>query len=273
MKVSALILTYNEEINIARCLEALTWCDDIVVIDSGSTDRTVEIARQYGARILSRPFDNFAGQRNFGLEHGAFKHEWVLHLDADEVATPSFRATIEALEPERGIDAFYVPSKTMLFGQWLKHAGMYPTYQARLGHRERLRFVQVGHGQREDVPPERMGTIHEPYLHFNFSHGMRPWLEKHLRYADDEAALIVAHRNAMREPAKDARDAATARRAAKARAARIPLSLRPLARFLYIYVLKQGFRDGRAGFAYAFMMAVYEGMTALLARERLGQKL
>lgn len=269
MKVSALILTYNEEINIARCLDALTWCDDIVLIDSGSTDLTLTIARQHGARILERGFDNFAAQRNFGLDHGAFKHDWVLHLDADEEVTPAFRATIEALEPEPGVDGYYVPSKTMLLGQWLKHAGMYPTYQARLGHRERMRFIQVGHGQREDLPPEKMGRIDEPYLHYNFSHGMRPWLEKHLRYADDEAALIAHYRSAQPSRADMAGDAASARRATKAKAARIPLALRPLARFFYIYFLRQGFRDGRAGFTYAFMMAVYEGMTAIIARERL----
>ncbi len=271
MKVSALILTFNEEINIARCLDALSWCDDIVIVDSGSTDRTLEIARQYGARIVQRPFDNFAAQRNFGLDQGEMKHEWVLHLDADEVATPAFRAAIEALEPVEGIDGYYVPSKTMLFGQWLKHAGMYPTSQARLGHRERMRFVQVGHGQREDLPPERMGQIEEPYLHFNFSHGMRPWLEKHLRYADDEAALIADYR-ANGSVVSEGGDGASARRATKARAARIPLALRPVARFVYIYFVRQGFRDGSAGFTYAFMMAVYEGMTAILAKERIGRK-
>lgn len=271
MKVSALILTYNEEINIERCLDALAWCDDIVVVDSGSTDRTLEIARAHGARILERKFDNFAAQRNYGLDQGAMKHEWVLHLDADEVATPAFRAAIESLEPVAGIDGYYVPSKTMLFGQWLRHAGMYPTYQARLGHRDRMRFVQVGHGQREDLPPERMGRIEEPYLHFNFSHGMRPWLEKHLRYADDEAALIAEYRKSAGALAREGADAASARRAAKARAARIPLALRPLARFFYIYFVRQGFRDGGAGFTYAFMMAVYEGMTAILAKERMGR--
>lgn len=271
MKVSALILTHNEEINIVRCLDSLAWCDDIVVLDSGSTDATVELARGMGARILVRPFDDFAGQRNAGLELGEFVHEWVLHLDADEVVTPEFRRTIEELQPADGIDGYFVPSKTMLHGQWLRHAGMYPTYQARLGHRDRMRFVQVGHGQREDLPPERMGQIEEPYLHYNFSHGMRRWLEKHVRYAEDEARLIGDYRAGRPLEGPSGDEGASARRAAKARAARIPLALRPAARFFYIYLLKQGFRDGRAGFDYAFMMAVYEGMTAVIARELSGR--
>ena len=194
----------------------------------------------------------------------------MLHLDADEVVTPELRDLITAMRPEDTIDGYFVPSKTILHDQWLKHAGMYPTYQARLGHRERLRFIQVGHGQREDVPPSRMSQIEEPYLHYSFSHGLRQWLEKHVRYADDEASLIAEIRSnthAFYKPI--AGDKASERRSAKVKAASIPLVLRPFARFLYVYLLRQGFRDGRAGFLYAFMLAVYEGMTAVLAAEQL----
>ncbi len=266
MKVSCLLLTYNEEANIGPCLEALSWCDDIVIVDSGSTDDTVAIARRQGARVLSRPFDNFANQRNWGLQNGDLRHDWVLHLDADEIATPQFVAALEGLQAETGIDAYNVPSKTVLYGKWIRHAGMYPTYQVRLGHRDRLRFVQVGHGQREDLPASRVGTFDEPYLHYSFSHGMYGWLTKHVRYARDEAALIGAIRNG--EGAASAGGGASGgRRAAKARAAALPVVLRPFLRFIYIYLLKQGFRDGRAGFAYAFMLAVYEGMTAIFVIE------
>ena len=90
--------------------------------------------------MLTRRFDNFAAQRNFGLEAGGFRHDWVLHLDADEVATDTFVAALRALVPPTGIDAYRVPSKTMFRGQWLRRSGMYPTYQVRLGHRDRLRF-------------------------------------------------------------------------------------------------------------------------------------
>ncbi|MGB3794983.1 MAG: glycosyltransferase family 2 protein [Alteraurantiacibacter sp.] len=270
MKVSCLLLTFNEEANIGPCLEALSWCDDIVIVDSGSTDDTIAIARECGARVITRGFDNFAKQRNWGLDNGELRHEWVLHLDADEIATPQFVSALESLQPQDGIDAYNVPSKTILYGKWIRHAGMYPTYQVRLGHRDRLRFVQVGHGQREDLPASRVGVFHEPYLHYSFSHGMFGWLAKHVRYARDEAALITATRNAEGTPATGS-GAAQGRRAAKERAARLPVVLRPLLRFVYIYLLKQGFRDGRAGFAYAFMLSVYEGMTAIFViEERLG---
>ncbi len=270
MNVSVLILTFNEEANLPACLEALAWCDDIVVVDSGSTDETVNLARAHGARILSRPFDTFAEQRNFGLDHGQFHHDWVLHLDADEIVTPAFIKALEHLEITEGIDAWRVPSKTMMFGQWLRHAGMWPTYQVRLGHAQRLRFVQVGHGQREDLPDERVATFPEPYLHFAFSHGMARWLNKHVEYARAEA-------HDLSKPSTDGKgewrtlvsgDRTQRRRAAKAVAAHIPLALRPMARFLYVYVFRMGFLDGRAGLAYCTMLSAYEGMIATIAYEQ-----
>lgn len=273
MKVSILILAHNEAANLPACLAALAWCDDILVIDSGSTDDSVAIAKAHGCRVMHRPFDNFAGQRNFGLENGGFKHDWILHLDADEVVTPDFLAALEALPPTEALDAWRVPFKTMLFGQWLRHAGMWPAYQVRLGHAQRLRFVQVGHGQREALPPERVGDFPQALLHYSFAHGLRRWLEKHVRYAADEAAEMTAHpaepgalKTALFGPDRTSR-----RRAMKTLAGRMPLFWRPFARFFYIYVARRGFLDGRAGLAYAFMLSTYEAMTAILAFEAAGK--
>lgn len=269
MTVSTLILTFNEEANLQACLDALRWCDDIVVVDSGSTDRTLEVARRYGVRVLTRPFDNFANQRNYGLEHGGFKHEWVLHLDADEVVTPAFVAALEQLDADEDIYAYEVPSKTMFFGKWLRHAGMWPSYQVRLGRVKQLRFVQVGHGQREDLPRERLGVFPEAYLHFSFSHGLTAWLEKHLRYASDEVDALVDRKTNPPSASERRGGVMGSRRAIKARVSGLPLTLRPFLKFFYVYVLRCGFLDGRRGFAYAFMLAVYEGMIAVIGLDRL----
>ena len=101
MKVSVLLITFNEAKNLARCLSALSWCDDIVIVDSGSTDNTVEIARDRNVRVLQRQFDNFSGQRNFGILEGKLRYDWVLHLDADEVVTQEFVSRLLALDPRR----------------------------------------------------------------------------------------------------------------------------------------------------------------------------
>lgn len=268
MKVSVLLLSLNEARNLPRCLDALDWCDDIVLVDSGSTDGTVEIAAARGVRVLTRAFDDFAGQRNFGLREGGFVHDWVLHLDADEVVTPAFRQALADQGEAPGIDAYWVPSKLILFGTWLRHAGMYPVYQVRLGRRDVLRFHQVGHGQRETTPPERVGVFDEPYLHHSFSDGLARWLGRHIRYAADEARLIEARATDRDWRALLSADAARRRRALKQLSAGLPVVLRPLARFLYVYVVRGGFRDGAAGLTYAMMLAVYEGMTVVLSRER-----
>jgi glycosyltransferase involved in cell wall biosynthesis len=268
---SVLLLTFNEAELLPRCLASLAWCDDVLVVDSGSTDDTVKVAEGAGARVIYRPFDNFANQRNFGLACGELRHDWVLHLDADEVVTPEFQAQLRKLEPAPEIDAYRVPSKLMLNGTWLRHAGAYPTYQVRLGHRDRLRFRQVGHGQREDLPAERVGTFDEPYLHYNFSHGLVSWLRKHVRYADDEADLLVhARRGEARTSGSIVTgDSTSRRRALKQLANRMPLFLRPAARFFYTAIWRRGFLDGRYGILYALMLSVYEGMIAILAAEKL----
>jgi glycosyltransferase involved in cell wall biosynthesis len=264
MKVSTLILTYNEERNLARCLLALRWCEDVVVLDSGSQDRTTHIAREMGARVLRRPFDNFADQRNFGLERGSLRYQWVLHLDADEVVTPEFVAALNILSPEDGIDAYRVPSRIVFHEHWLRYASMYPTYQVRLGHRERLRFKLIGHGQREDLPPSRVGTFPEPYLHYSFSHGLAAWLSKHVKYAEDEAHLtcISAGAGSSETPNLLSTNSTERRRALKVLSGRLPLILRPAARFFYVFFWRRGFLDGRYGALYALMLSIYEGMIA-----------
>jgi glycosyltransferase involved in cell wall biosynthesis len=270
VKVSALILTFNEEANLSGCLKALVWCDDVVVLDSGSTDRTMEVARAHGARVLERPFDDFASQRNWGLDNGNFQHDWVLHLDADEVVTPEFVVKLHSLEPD-AVDAYNVPSKTMLYGKWLRHAGMWPSYQVRLGHRDRLRFVQVGHGQREDLPDERIGVFPEAYLHFSFSHGMTHWLNRHLRYAQAEVEQMCRSQLGSGAEAGRGGGITRSRRKLKTVVAKVPLMLRPFLKFGYVYFVRLGFLDGRRGLSYAFMLAVYEGMIAVIGFDRLGK--
>lgn len=263
MNVSILIIAYNEEKNLPACLNALTWCNDIVLVDSGSTDQTVELAARAGVRILRRQFDDFASQRNYGLEHGNFKHDWVLHLDADEVLTPDFILALYELVPEAGVAAFRVPSKLILFGQWLKNSGMYPTYQVRLGLKDQLRFAQVGHGQREMLPESSIGIFSQPYLHYSFSGGMTKWLERHIRYAKDEAKLILDVRRGQSPSAN------TRRHRLKNLSSQVPLWLRPCARFVYVYFVRRGFLDGRSGLMYSVMLASYEGMVSIFAYELL----
>jgi glycosyltransferase involved in cell wall biosynthesis len=271
--VSVVVLTFNEAVNIERCLASVAWSNDVLVVDSGSTDGTGEMASGRGARVVTRRFDNFADQRNFALDAGNLRHEWVLHLDADETVSSELRMEIqEIVRGDTGMAGYFVPSRLMLGGKWLRHSGMYPSYQARFGRRDRLRFQMIGHGQREVLELGEMGTLRGHLLHFNFSKGMSDWIVKHARYARDEAAAIIAAPNDTR--LSDLFRAATAlerRRVWKGLSRRLPA--RPLAKFLYVYVLRLGFLDGLAGLRYAALMGLYEwlinaNITEELERQR-----
>ena len=263
---SILILTYNEEVNLPGCLDSVAWSDDIVVLDSGSSDRTVDIARERGCRVYTRPFDDFAGQRNYGISEIAFENEWVFHLDADEHFTPKLRDECERAVREDALSGYLVPSKMMLWGTWLRHAAAYPVYQMRFHKLGELSFLQFGHGQRESESRRGIGTMAEPYEHHSFGKGLTEWFARHNRYSTEEARETVAR---LSEPIvwKDliVRDSLRRRRALKTLSFHLPG--RSLWKFGYLYVVRLGFLDGRAGLAYCLMQAVYEQMISLKVAE------
>lgn len=270
--ISVVILTFNEANNLPRCLASIPWCDDILVVDSGSTDDTVAIANAAGAKVLTRTFDTFAKQRNYAMEQGALRYAWVLHLDADEVVTTALRdeiLTLAAVDNSH-YPIYRVPSKLIFMGKWLRYSGMYPAYQVRFGQRELLRFVDHGHGQRESLPLDQVGTITAPLDHYNFSKGVNDWFARHLRYARAEAQLALQERRVPLGLGDFLNtDTTTRRRALKRCAQRLPF--RPSLRFFYAYVVRRGFLDGRAGFRYARMLGIYQAfidmnMTELRAK-------
>ena len=151
LNVSIVILTFNEECNIERCLSSLTRFKDIHIVDSGSSDRTLELAQLYNVSISFNNFVSFGEQRNFAHENCALKYDWVLHLDADEEMTNELEREItQVLKDGTKYDCFNISSKLIFFGKFLKFASTYPTYQVRLLRRQ-MKFRDVGHGQRRFV--------------------------------------------------------------------------------------------------------------------------
>lgn len=272
LNFSVLILTYNEEINIAQCLYSLKECDDIVVIDSNSTDRTVDIAKDYpNVRIVFRSFDNFAHQRNFALDNISFSNKWILHLDADEVVDFSFIEECNFLANKDEKSAYLVPSKLILNNKWVKFSSGYPTYQMRFMKIGEIRFVQVGHGQRESESIRGIGYMKSPYIHYNFSKGFTDWFEKHNRYSSMEAIAVI---NEMKTKYgfKDvfSMDPTTRRCAQKAITFRLPF--RPLIVFFAFYILRRGFLDGKSGYTFCRLRKTYEWMIDLKIKEIKGQQ-
>ncbi len=259
MSVSVLILTLNEEVNLPSCLESVSWCDDIVVFDSCSTDRTVEIARNYGARVVQRRFDNERAHRTASLQVG-FKYPWVYNPDADELTPPDLRDEIRQItsDPTLSPAAYRLRFKVMFMGRWLRHSTLYPTWVVRLFRPERLSFERRIN-LRYVVDGEE-GTLKSHFLHYSFRKGMFDWFAKHNRYSKDEAFETI---KALREERTDWRgifgnDPSRRRAALKNLSFRMPC--RPLFKFLFMYVIHLGFLDGRPGLTYCVLQAVYEAM-------------
>lgn len=259
-RFSVVVLTLNEEARLPACLASVAGCDDIVIIDSGSTDRTAAIATAAGARVLVNPFADFAQQRNFAHAAAQFRHEWVFHLDADEYMTPELFAEctrVAAVNPV-DVDGFYAAPHMMFHGRWLKRCTDWPAWQARFVHRDRFSFVQSGHGQRE-APGLRLGRLQAGYTHDISAEDEAAWNEKHRRYALQEAAEIVRQDERFGPLLRQAltKSGLERRRAVKHLSYFLPA--RPLFRFLYQYVLRGGFLDGPGAFRYCRLLARYEG--------------
>lgn len=263
--ISILILTLNEQANIKACLDSVSWSDDVVVFDSGSSDATAEIARKAGARVVNRPFDNWASHQNWAVSHIDFRHKWVFYLDADERMTPELAEEIrqiaaDSAETRRG---FYCGRINYFMGRPITRC--YPPVPI-------LRFFQPAHIRYERlVNPVAIldgpaGSLNNRFLHYNFSKGLTEWFDKHNKYSLSEAIeAIKILDGASKSPSIFCGDTALRRVAIKNLALRLPC--RPLIKFLYLYLWKRGLLDGAPGLTYCILQSVYEYLIDMKIRE------
>lgn len=266
MGVSILLLTLNEEVNLPACLESIKWSDDIVVFDSHSTDRTVEIANMAGTKVVERIFDNYAAQRNAALNEVEYKHPWVLMVDADERVTPELRNEIEAvLSKEKSeITLYRIRRKDMFMGKWLRRSSGYPTWFGRL--------FKVGHVWVErEINEEyhtsgKIGYLQSHFIHYPFNKGVAYWFERHNRYSSMEASSLIQELRVPLELRKIfSSDPIIRRRILKQLAYRMPG--RPFLAFCYLYLFRLGILDGRAGLTYCILRSIYEYMIDIKVKE------
>lgn len=263
--VSVIILTKNEEADLPACLDSVAWSDDVHVLDSGSTDKTISIAEEKGAKVSHHPFEGFGKQRNYSLDHLAIKNDWILFLDADEIVTEKFyKAMFEAIRtcPD-DVAGFYCCWKMILEGVWLKHCDNFPKWQFRLMKKGRARFTDFGHGQKEDQIEGRLDYLKEPYLHYGFSKGWFLWMERHNKYSTQEAKARLE----ARPPFKNifSKHGSIRNPALKSWLSRMPGW--PALRFFYSYILTLGFLEGKPGFIYCANMSYYEFLIQIKIRE------
>ncbi|MBY0248306.1 MAG: glycosyltransferase family 2 protein [Nitrospiraceae bacterium] len=266
MSVSILVLTLNEENNLPACMASMGRFDDVVVLDSFSSDGTVKIAEEGGARVMQRRFDNWAAHQNWALEHITFKHPWVFYIDADERMTDELAAEIQAIaeDPTRSEVAFYCGRRNMFMGKWIKHA-MPPGSIMRFFKPPCIRFERLVNPTPVINGPH--GYLQGQLLHYNFSKGLTEWIEKHNKYSLMEAMQGLKERAAGFSDGGSvlSRDPAVRRKALKALSFRMPL--RPLLKFLYLYIVNRGFLDGRAGLTYCVLQSIYEYMIVIKMQE------
>jgi hypothetical protein len=256
---SIYILTCNDEIDIADCIESALQCDDIIVVDSFSSDRTVEIARRYPVRVLQHKFESHGRQRTWMLREVPAKYPWVYILESDERMTPELFAECDrAKDNTDGHIGYYVAERVMFMGRWIRRSTQYPRYQMRLFDKQKVWFDDYGHTERE-VCEGPTGFLKETYPHYTSSKGMSRWLEKHNRYSTDEARETLKQLRSGTVSWKDlffGKTEVERRRALKDLSLRLPF--RPLTRFVYMYLLLGGFLDGRPGLAWCTLQAFYE---------------
>jgi glycosyltransferase involved in cell wall biosynthesis len=247
MKISATIITFNEERNIARAIESLRCCDEIIVVDSGSVDRTIEIAGKHGAKVIESPWLGYAGQKNFASEKA--QHDWVLSIDADEALSEALEAEIWQLKKNGPAhDGYTMPRLAQYLGRWILHSGWYPDRKIRLYHRGRAKWV--GDFVHESVRVDgRIGHLEANLLHFTCNS-----LSEHLKTMDRYTTLAAEQLVSQGE-----------------RIGWKQLLVAPPWTFLRTYVFQRGFLDGMEGLAIAYMAALYNFVKYAKARNMSGR--
>lgn len=242
-RVTPLLLTYNEAPNIRRTLERLTWAERVVVIDSGSTDQTVELARRFtGTEIFTRPFDDLASQWNFG--HEKVQSEWVLSLDADYVLGSGFEAEMFQRIEDSQYNGYKVTFRYCIQGMTLRNS-LYPP-RVILYRRSGAKYVQEGHAQRLILPGE-VGALRIPIYHDDRK-SLRRWLEEQRKYADKEAQRLIQNRGVHLDFVDRARRTGW---------------ILPLFMPFYCLVWKRLLLDGKAGWIYTLQRIYAEVLLAL----------
>ncbi len=272
--VTAMVFTLNEELNLPRCLDSLAWCDDVIVIDSFSTDRTEAICREKGARFYQHAFEGFGSQRNWAVDHCAPKHEWILMLDADERTTDEL--VVEMGEKLRAsppqIGAYRLARRFYLWGRWLEHSSLYPTWVVRLVHKDRVRYKNRGHAETQEVDGE-IGELRHDLIDEN-AKGIDEWFERQLRYAGKEAQFELGEQQRPLGLARLFGGDPLERRAALKRLGFGMPGRAPLY-FLYSYLLRQGWKDGADGLMFCAMKAMFQQMIVVkkydLRKQRRGE--
>jgi glycosyltransferase involved in cell wall biosynthesis len=262
--VSVLVPIRNEVANLRKCLDSVMWADEIFVVDSQSTDGSLEIAQEYGVHLVQFHFNGtWPKKKNWALENLPFRNEWIFILDADEVLPPEAQGEFARAIANAGeIAGYWINRHFMFMGRWLRHS-YHPNWNLRLfrhslGRYEKLTDANTYSGDNEVhehvIVQGPTGRLHCEMDHYAFP-SVEVFVEKHNRYSNWEAR-VSADRRLSGSAAQIRSGTVERRRKLKLLSQYLPC--RPLLRFLYIFVWQKGFLDGREGYYFARMHAIYE---------------
>lgn len=260
--ITAIILTKNEEVNIKRCINSLRgWVDRVVVVDSGSTDLTVELAQSLGAEIFHHePFHHYAAQFNWALDHVGVSTKWVYRIDADEEVTPELAAEIKdacRAHAEDDVNGLVMRFKVFFLGRFLKHGGMYPFYNLTIFKYGLGRYEDRALGEHVILSKGKTTDLKNDCLHYDFK-SLDAWISKHNWYATREVADYYATRTRGQEnPNKLYHEAKKTSKLRDGLYYRLPKFLRARLYFWYRYYIRLGFLDGKPGKIHAFLQAYW----------------
>ena len=257
--VSVMIFTLDEEIHLPACLAALGFSDDVIVVDSFSRDRTKAICLEAKARFFEHAFEGFGRQRMWAFEHTQPKHEWILVLDADERVPPELAGEIAEVvrTAPTEVGAFRLRRRFHMWGRWLRHSALYPTWVVRLVRRGRVEYVNRGHAETQ-VVNGRVDSLHNDLIDENLK-SIDEWFDRQNRYSTKEAQFELEQER-KRAPLSGLLSADPLERRAALKRVVAALPMRPLAYFLYSYVLRGGFLEGRDGLVFCIMKSEYQRM-------------
>ena len=240
-KISAIILTYNEELNLEQCLKSIAdLVTEIIIVDSGSTDKTLEIAKRYGAKIYEHQFTNQAEQFNWALDNIDIKGEWIFKLDADEFVLPELRKEIEEilLNTSKDTNGFYIKRRVYFIGRWIKHGGYYPVWFLRLWRNGKGRVEDRKMDEHIVISGGESAKLKNDFVDDN-QKGLKAWIEKHKKYASREAEEVYEEKYGKGSNRNFYY--------------RTPAFLRVFLYFIYRYFFRLGFLDGIAGLVFHFL--------------------
>ncbi|MBD2744594.1 glycosyltransferase family 2 protein [Coleofasciculus sp. FACHB-1120] len=270
LPVSVLIPAKNEQANLAACLESVARADEVFVVDSQSSDRSIEISESYGAKVVQFHFNGrWPKKKNWALDNLPFSNEWVLIVDCDERITPELWDEIATAIENPEYEGYYLNRKVFFLGKWIQHGGRYPDWNLRLFKHKTGRYENLGTEEIRNTGDNEVhehvilqgksGYLKNDMLHIDFRDVFH-WLERHNRYSNWEARVYLNILTGKDESgtigANLFGDAVQRKRYLKKTWVRLPF--KPLIRFILIYIIQRGFLDGKPGYIYARLMSQYE---------------